>query len=105
MDLKLFWTDTALGQLEDIFDYYKLTGSLSTARKITSSIVDKTIHLESHPRLGPKEELLKKRKNEYRYLVEGNYKIIYWIDEKKKQINVAAIFDCRQNPVKMKKIR
>ena len=94
--MRLFWTDTALGQLEDIFDYHKLTVSLSTARKISASIVDKTVLLETQPRLGQKEELLKERKNEYRYLVESNYKIIYWVEDKKKQINIAAIFDCRR---------
>jgi len=61
--MKLFWTDTALCQLEDIFDYYKVTTSLSTARKILASIVDKTLLLESHPRLGQREELLKERTN------------------------------------------
>jgi len=102
--MKLFWTDNALNQLEDIFDYYKLATSLSTARKIVTSLVDKTVLLETTPRIGPREELLKDRKKKYRYLVEGNYKIIYWIEDTKKQINIAAIFDCRQNPTKMKEI-
>ena len=70
--MKLFWTDTALCQLEDIFDYYKVTASVSTARKISALIVDKTLLLESQPRLGQREELLKERTNEYRYLVEGS---------------------------------
>lgn len=100
--MKLFWTDQALNQLEDIFDYYKVAASLSTARKLTTSIVDKTALLEKTPRMGQREELLKERKNEYRYLVEGNYKIIYWIEDINKQVNIAAIFDCRQNPTKMK---
>lgn len=34
------------------------------------------------------------------YLVSGNYKIIYLIDEN--LITIATIFDCRQNPVKLK---
>jgi hypothetical protein len=33
-------------------------------------------------------------------LIEGNYKIIYWIDNQ--NIKIAAVFDCRQNPAKMK---
>lgn len=102
--MKLFWTDTALRQLEDLFAYYKVTVSLSIARKVSASIVDKTLLLESQPQLGQREELLKERTNEYRYLVESNYKFIYWVEDKKKQINIAAIFDCRQNPVKMQEI-
>lgn len=99
MGLTLFWTESAMNQLEDIFEYYKITVSVSVARKIVNAIVDRSLVLEKQPQIGPIEELLKERKNEYRYLVEGNYKIIYWIEEP--YIKIAAIFDCRQNPVKM----
>ncbi len=102
MDLRVLWTDTARYQLEDIFEYYKTKASLNTARKIVTNIVDKTLHLEKHPFVGPKEELLKERDNDYRYLVEGNYKIIYWIEGN--YIKIASVFDCRQNPIKIKKI-
>jgi len=44
--------------------------------------------------------LLKRETDIYRYLVEGNYKIIYRI--KDESIVVDSVFDCRQNPVKMK---
>ncbi len=82
MDLKVFWTDTALEQLENIFDYYKVNVSINIAKKIIKQIVNKTIQLEKTPRIGQKEPLLESRKNEYRYLVIDNYKIIYWIDNK-----------------------
>ena len=103
--MRVFWTDRALNQLEDIFDYYKLKRSLSAARKVVTSIVDKTVLLEKTPWLGQSEELLKARKNDHRYLVEGNYKIIYWVENERKQINIASIFDCRQNPTKMEEIK
>lgn len=102
MDLKVFWTDTARFQLEDIFDYYKNKASLHVAKKIINQIIDKAIYLEKHPNTGQIEELLKERKNNYRYLVEGNYKIIYWIEDN--YIKIAAVFDCRQNPIKIKDI-
>ena len=100
MDLRIFWTETARYQLEDIFDYYKAKASLNTARKIVKKIVDKSITLEKNPTVGQKEELLKERKNQYRYLVEGNYKIIYWIEDN--YVKIASVFDCRQNPTKLK---
>ncbi len=65
MDLKVFWTDTALEQLENIFDYYKVNVSISIARKIVKQIVNKTIQLEKTPRIGQKEPLLESRKIEY----------------------------------------
>jgi plasmid stabilization system protein ParE len=96
---KIFWTEFAINQLEQIFDYYKYKASIKVAKKITQQIVDATIHLETNPLIGPKEPLLESRKNEYRYLVEGNYKIIYFIEEN--YIKISSIFDCRQNPIKM----
>jgi plasmid stabilization system protein ParE len=100
MGLKVYWTDSSIIRLEDIFDYYKTNASIDVARKIVDSIIDSTISLETQPRIGQPEELLKDRKLEYRYLVVGNYKIIYWIDEP--FVKIATVFDCRQNPVKMK---
>lgn len=97
MELKTFWTNQAIEQLEEIFDYYKLTANIAIARKLTKQIVDRTIQLENFPESGSVEHLLQNRDNKYRYLVEGNYKIIYWIE--KPYIKIATIFDCRQNPI------
>jgi plasmid stabilization system protein ParE len=96
---KILWTEFAINQLEQVFDYYKYKASIKVAKKIAQQIVDITIHLETNPLIGPKEPLLENRKNEYRYLVEGNYKIIYFIEEN--YIKIISIFDCRQNPIKM----
>jgi toxin ParE1/3/4 len=101
--MKVFWTDTARNQLEDIFNYYSEKANLNTAKKLIGKIIDRTIQLENNPLSGTKEPLLQQRKFEYRYLVEGHYKIIYWIDGN--YIQVASIFDCRQNPVKMKRVK
>ena len=77
MALTVYWTDFAVEQLEIIFDYYNTKVSHAVAQRIINSIIDKTIMLEVHPTIGQLEELLIKRKNQYRYLIEGNYKIIY----------------------------
>jgi toxin ParE1/3/4 len=103
MELKVFWTDSAIEQLDKIFDFYKNKSGILIANKIINGIVDKTILLENLPRIGQIEELLGNKKNEYRYLIEGNYKIIYWIEES--LVKIATVFDCRQNPIKLKKIK
>ncbi len=102
MELRVFWTDTARSQLEEIFDYYKNKASIKIARKLVKKIIDRTIQLEKNPNSGPKEPLLFRRKFEFRYLVEGNYKIIYWKQDN--YIIIASVFDCRQNPEKMNEI-
>ena len=38
----------------------------------------------------------------FRYLVEGNYKIVYKVYADDKQILIAAVFDTRQNPTRLK---
>jgi hypothetical protein len=58
--------------------------------------------LESNPFSGPKEELLSHYPEEFRYLVESNFKIIYWKNDN--LITIASVFDCRQNPDKIKKL-
>jgi len=61
--------------------------------------VQKKASLSKQPKKGPRELLLADRQKEYRYIVEGNYKIIYWLDEA--AITIAAVFDTRQNPDKI----
>ncbi len=102
MEIKVFWTETALNNLEDIFEYYKYKASARVARNIVKSIVKSTIQIQNSPYIGKKEELLVDRKFKYRFLIASNYKIIYWIEDN--YIKIATIFDCRQNPEKIKKV-
>lgn len=102
MELKVFWSDTAQYQLEDIFDFLKHTANTIVAKKIVNKIIDKSFLLENSPQIGQIEELLKHRKFQYRYIVEGNYKIIYFIDEK--LIIIASVFDTRMNPKKLSRL-
>lgn len=100
--MKVLWTDTAINQLEQIFYYYSHKASTRIAAKLTQRIVDRTLLLETFPRAGQTEEQLSGRSKEYRYLVQGNYKIIYWVENK--FVKIASVFDCRQNPEKMQDI-
>jgi plasmid stabilization system protein ParE len=100
MDLKVFWTETARNQLEEINNYYRFKASIKVAQKLINQILDKALILKTQPQAGQVELLLKHRKYEYRYLIQGNYKIIYWIEDN--YIKIASVFDCRQNPNKIK---
>lgn len=97
--MKIQWTQFAETKLQEIFDYYKRVASIQIAHKIKTKIFKRTRILKNHPRAGPVEELLLNEEEEYRYLVEGNYKIIYWIDED--IVKIATVFNCRQNPKKL----
>ncbi len=89
-------------QLKDLFNYYSLQAGPRIAKKIVNSIINKVSVLERNPLAGQKEELLNEYPEEFRYLVENNFKIIYW--RKESLITIASVFDCRQNPVKIKKL-
>ena len=54
---KIFWTDTARNQLEDIFNYYKNKASLKSSRNLVIRLIDRTIQLENNPLSGPIEPL------------------------------------------------
>ncbi|MCW3124458.1 MAG: type toxin-antitoxin system RelE/ParE family toxin [Bacteroidetes bacterium] len=94
----VFWTNEAIDDLENIFYYYLIEASRETAYRIVTEIMLSADRLQAYPESGQREELLLGRKQKYRYIVTGNYKLIYWVDER---INIASVFDCRQNPVKM----
>ena len=100
--MRIEWSELSERQLHDIFDYYSVEVNLKTARKIVKRIIERVSILESNPLAGAKEELLSDYPEDYRYLVENNYKIIYW--KKENLITIASVFDCRQNPTKIKKI-
>ena len=102
MEMRIEWSELSERQLQDIFEYYSSEVSPKIARKIINRIIDRVSILESNPLAGAKEELLSEYPVDYRYLVESNYKIIYW--KKENLITIASVFDCRQNPTKIKKI-
>lgn len=99
MEMIVLWADSAIEDIHQIYDYYIIIAGDKVANKITNSIVDKVILLEKNPRIGQLEDLLKHKKEEIRYLVNGNYKIVYFIEEN--QVIIASVFDCRQDPLKL----
>jgi plasmid stabilization system protein ParE len=101
MELTVFWTRFAENKLNDIFEYYESNAGIRIAGKLVNGIIDSTINLSKNPYVGQIEELLANRPNHFRYLVYKNYKIIYWINKDKNRIEIANIFDCRQNPDKL----
>ena len=99
--MKIIWSDFAIENLKDIFDYYKNKASIKVAHKIRKQILESTKQLLCNPESGQIEFNLEKLKQDHRYLLSGNYKIIYRIDEN--DIFINDVFDVRQNPDKMMK--
>ena len=105
MELNIYWTEFSEKELEKIFDYYHKKASYQVAKKIVDGIYNETQKLSRQPEIGQFEELLKIRKQGFRYLVYSNYKIIYWINKIENRIEINDVFDSRQNPTKIERTK
>ena len=94
--MKILWSDFATQSLLEIYLYYKEVANVDIARKIKASIFSTTKQLLKHPQSGQIEKNLVKLNQNHRYLIDGNYKIVY--KEVSEGILISDIFDCRQDP-------
>lgn len=99
--MKVFWTKLALDSLSDIYHYYKNSVSENIACNIRDSILSSTNQLEKHSLSGQIEEFLMDLNEGHRYIIRGNYKVIYKIQNQK--VYVTDVFDTRQSPDKILK--
>ncbi len=97
--MKIVWTDFAIRNLKDIFDYYTIEIDKKLAHKIRKQILKSSKQLLKNPNSGPIEPNLRILNKNYRYIVSGHYKLIYRIVDN--EIIINDVFDTRQNPTKM----
>ena len=94
--MRIIWSDFSSQILNDIYKYHKEKAGYPVAQRIKTKIFESTKQLLKHPTSGQIELTLENLGEEHRYLVEGNYKIIY------KKVNegilITDIFDTRQDP-------
>ncbi|MBU0487926.1 MAG: type II toxin-antitoxin system RelE/ParE family toxin [Bacteroidetes bacterium] len=102
MEIRIIWSELSVNQIQGIFEYYSKEAGSRIAKRIVNKIIERVAVLKHNPQAGQKEELLVDYPEDFRYLVDGNYKIIYWIKEG--LITIASVFDCRQNPEKLKNV-
>jgi len=72
--------------------------SLKLANKIVNSIFSNISILKTQ-NIGVKEQLLIHLEQNHRFIIDGNYKIIYFI--KDNTVYITHVFDTRQNPAKL----
>jgi toxin ParE1/3/4 len=97
--MKIVWTNYAINNLKEIYDFYWLNRSKKSAIKVKNSIFIATGQLINYPESGQIEENLKLGNNIYRYIISYNCKIIYRISSN--EIIIIDVFDTRKNPDKM----
>ena len=94
--IRVEWLEPARRQLQEIFDYYSLVADGKVAKKISGNIIEKARILIRNPRGGRREDLLEDQPEEFRRLVDGNYKIVYYIEND--AVYISNVFDCRRDP-------
>ena len=98
--MKVLWTKFAENQLDSIYDFIQAINPYM-AVNIYNDILDESALLANFPQMAALEPLLYEFPKKYRSLVvHRNYKVIYYIDCE--TVYVVAVFDCRQNPQKLK---
>ncbi|QXP59223.1 type II toxin-antitoxin system RelE/ParE family toxin [Olleya sp. HaHaR_3_96] len=97
--MKIVWTDFAIRNLKDIFDYYAIEVNKKLAHKIRKQILKSSKQLLKNPNSGPIEPNLTILNKNHKYLISEHYKLIYRIVGN--EIIINDVFDTRQNPNKM----
>ena len=98
--MKVLWTKFALASLRDIYIFYKDKASIAVANRIRDEVLTSSDQLEHHALSGQIEGSLEVLKESHRYILRGQYKIIYRINNGK--VYITDVFDTRQNPEKIK---
>lgn len=97
--MEIVWTDFAIENLKNIFEYYKEKSNKKVAYKILNQIYNTSNYLKKFPNSGQIEISLERLNQNYRFIVSGKYKIIYKVSDLK--IIILDVFDSRQHPSKM----
>ena len=95
--MKIIWSDFASETLSEIYQYYKEKASPTIAQKIKAEIFTATRQLKKHSSSGHIEINLEELNEGHRYLVKGNYKIIY--KKIPEGMLITDVFDTRQDPI------
>jgi plasmid stabilization system protein ParE len=93
---KIIWSSRAKTDLLDILDFYfQRNGTKTYSIKLNANLRKSILLLETHPEIGVQTDI-----DNIRNLIHGDYAIFYEI--KIKSIEIVTIWDCRQDPGKLK---
>jgi len=97
--MKVIWTNFASEMLFEVFLYYKEQANVRIAKRIRNNLFQSTKALLTNSKLGQIELTLETIKEGHRYLIVGNYKVVY--KEITEGILVTDVFHTSQDPNKL----
>ncbi len=99
--MQVILTEFAEQSLKSIFFFYQNEATGEVAQRIIDKILSKISLLENFSERGRAEDLLKDLNQNHRFILEGDFKIIYFM--KGNIVYVSDIFNTQQNPEKIKR--
>lgn len=100
--MRIIWLSEASKALDAIYDFY-CSKSERAANKIITDIYNATLLLAEQPFMAPIEHALSEMSENYRSLVVRRlFKLIYRVDKNSQAVIIVTIWDCRQDPDKLK---
>lgn len=100
--MEVIWSANAKKQVALVLAYCKKEFGVEVSKRFAQSLSRDNQRLAENPYMGALEPLLSHRMEQFRYLVESHYKIIYFV--KGEILYVVALWDCRQHPNKLKRL-
>lgn len=100
-EIEVIWAPRAQRQADLAITYCLKQFGKRTALRFMNKLEKNTIRIKNNPFIGVPEHLLANRRKQYRSLVEGYYKLVYTI-ENDHLIYIVLLWDCRQDPDKLK---
>ena len=99
--MNIKWSDFAINDLNDIYEFYA-EKNLQVAAKLYNSIIDETEILKTYPYIASVEHIFEDFTETIRSLVicKGKFKVIYQVENN--MIYVFHLWDCRQEPEKLR---
>ena len=95
-NFEIIWTFESDLDLNEIYEFY-----FEKSPKVAFQLIQEIV-LETEKLVFAKQFQLDEINPNYRRIIVRNYKVLYRLIEN--EIVVFAVFDCRQNPIKLKKI-
>ena len=98
MKYKIEWLSTALEDLKETVSY--ISNELKNSRaaeNLAKEIVEQIESLSEFPYTAPHYEPIKPLTHEYRKLLVKKYFVFYWVDDKKKTVEIARIIYARRD--------
>jgi plasmid stabilization system protein ParE len=101
--MEVVFTDQSLTRLEESLHFYitELKMPIEKAVEIKDRLLQRARNLSDYPYKGQPEPYLKKLNQGHRRLIEGNFKIVYRVEND--MINIVDFFDTHQKPNKLLK--